>query len=462
MDLSYDQAKKKLSKIEQEHLLFYWNVLNLTERHVLLTQIDQLDLVTFSLLQNQLLSPSISSSMLEPFNEAAEFNCTDDHLAGQKLLKEGKVGCIVTAGGQGTRLDFAGPKGLYPLTLIKHKTLFQLVAEKTRAASSQAGKALPLAIMTSAQNHQATLDYFTSRHFFGLDPTQVSFFSQGTLPYLTSQGNLFLEKMDRVAVAPDGNGSIFHHFVKASILERWKGAGIKYVLSIPIDNPLADPFDSNLIGFQARCQIDVTLKACKRLSIQEQVGILAKVNRHLTVVEYTEVTQAKNSSPSLDDLSAYPYANLSLFGFTLNAMEKIAAHYHDMPLHFSHKPAHCLKIVKDATMQDLSQSEQLLALKSERFIFDSLAYVNQSAALIYPRALCFAPLKNATGENSPLAVQQALRQQDRLALEKITGCPLPAEVVEISQDFYYPTTSLRAKWQGQTPHSAYVEAKVGE
>ena len=61
---------------------------------------------------------------------------------GLKLLKEGKIGCIVLAGGQGTRLGFPGPKGCVPITPIKKKSLFQLVAEKCKAASKLAEKPL--------------------------------------------------------------------------------------------------------------------------------------------------------------------------------------------------------------------------------------------------------------------------------------------------------------------------------
>ena len=36
---------------------------------------------------------------------------------GEKLIREGKVGVVILAGGQGSRLGFAGPKGKYNVGL---------------------------------------------------------------------------------------------------------------------------------------------------------------------------------------------------------------------------------------------------------------------------------------------------------------------------------------------------------
>ena len=66
-----------------------------------------------------------------------------------------KMGCLVLAGGQGTRLGVNGPKGCVELPLKNKKTLFQNLFEKVKAK----GKDLPLALMTSPLNHEATLAY---------------------------------------------------------------------------------------------------------------------------------------------------------------------------------------------------------------------------------------------------------------------------------------------------------------
>ena len=64
------------------------------------------------------------------------------------------------SGGQGTRLGFDGPKGMYDIGLPSRKPIFQLLAERVRGLSRLAGMAggrtLPFYVMTSPLNHAVT------------------------------------------------------------------------------------------------------------------------------------------------------------------------------------------------------------------------------------------------------------------------------------------------------------------
>lgn len=77
--------------------------------------------------------------------------------------------------------------------------------------------------------------------------------------------------------------------------------------------------------------------------------------------------------------------------------------------------------------------------------FDLLKFADKIEVLRYPREICFAPLKNAKGENSPKTVQQALDKLDRIVFKKICGQDLPKQPVELSQEFYYPTEEFIQK-----------------
>ena len=150
---------------------------------------------------------------------------------GMSAIADGQVAAVLLAGGQGTRLGYDGPKGVYDIGLPSRSTLFQYMAEriiKLGRLSGAGPKAVPFYIMTSPLNHDATVAYFNERSKeFGNNIIDVRFFPQGTLPALTHDGKMILETPTSLAVAPDGNGGIYPALVKHGILDDMKNRGIK-------------------------------------------------------------------------------------------------------------------------------------------------------------------------------------------------------------------------------------------
>lgn len=423
--MSQEAIALKLKAIHQEHLLKQWDGLNEEEKEKFARQVESLNLNLF-LQQKSLLQKheNISEAKIDPFLDYSYSGNNEDFKTGQKLISQGKVGCLLIAGGQGTRLGFNGPKGLFPITPLTKKSLFQFCAEKVVAASKKYGRQLPLAIMTSPLNDALTRNFFESNQLFGLHQEQLSFFVQGVLPFLDQEGNLFMEEAWKLAEGPDGNGYSLHHFVHKEVWKKWQIQGIEYVNYILIDNPLADPFDAELIGFHHRKKADVTLKCVKRRDLNEKVGIVVKKENKVRVIEYSEISQEERTACLKDGSFKHPCANLSLFCFNMSFINKTANQI--LPLHKSLKKA-----------KKLNERTDFFAWKFESFIFDHLPYAEHVQALVYPREECFAPLKNATGEDSPLQVQKALEKQAKERYLKMTGKLPELSPFELPIDDYY-------------------------
>lgn len=283
--------------------------------------------------------------------------------------------CIVTAGGQGSRLGMKGPKGLFP---VAGKSLFEWICQKA------VGKGCPLAIMTSPANHEETVAFFKQRSFFGLE---IHFFQQETRPLLDER------RKKTVALGPNGNGSLFRSFAKSGLEELFAQRGIDTVTVIPVENPLADPFDPALIAFHRNEGADATVKCIERREVDLAMGALVERQGKIEVAEYMEIAPRELKARGDDGSLLYKYANTGQLAFSLPFLRRMAEI--DLPLHWVKK-----KIPLG--------SRSVWAWKGEHFIFDAFPYAERVRALCFPRETCYAPLKGIEHLES---VEKILRGQ---------------------------------------------------
>jgi hypothetical protein len=256
------------------------------------------------------------------------------------------VGAILLAGGEGSRLGHAGPKGLF---IIEGKSLFQWILEKLPPE-------MPVAVMTSPLNYKETVDFFQQKQFFGRN---VSFFQQSLLPFLGS------DRKPLEHLAPDGNGSLFKSFAESGLLDRFEGFGIDLVSIVPIENILADPADPVFISFARDSGADAIVKCIERKAGDPPMGALVTREGRLEIVEYTEA----------DAHTEYRYCYTGMMAMKLSFLKQMAAI--DLPLHWVWKKA-----------------GKEFAWKGERFIFDALPYAGKAEALLFPKSQIYAPLKS--------------------------------------------------------------------
>lgn len=253
---------------------------------------------------------------------------------------EDQVGCIVLAGGDGSRLGWNGPKGTFPI--FEGMTLFQLLERRL-------GSLKNVAVMTSPLNDEITRAAFSR---------EVDFFTQNMLPLLDEQGN----ELDEWR--PNGNGEALKCFYRSGLFEKWRKRGVEFVQVILIDNPLADPFDAKMIDIQLKTGAEVCIKAVEKLHPDEKVGVIGEKGGKVCVVEYCE-------NPPAD----WNLANTGLYSFTMDFIEKIK----DVEL-----PMHAVT----RTFQGRP------VIKREYFLFDVLPYSKKTEIILYPRETTFAPLKS--------------------------------------------------------------------
>ena len=174
-----DKAFRILSEIGQEHVLKYFDELNETEQKELLSQIEITD---FSVLVNLAgdhnsggergsFEPLGAVTIKDIASESDRFTQT-----GVEALKAGKVAAVLLAGGQGTRLGFDKPKGMFNIGVDTELYIFQCLINNLMDVVKLAGAWVPLYIMTSEKNNSETVEFFKEKNYFGYDPAYIRFF----------------------------------------------------------------------------------------------------------------------------------------------------------------------------------------------------------------------------------------------------------------------------------------------
>lgn len=398
--------------------------------------------------QRKLLRTPPKVSIAPPLQAAIYHKERDCSKLGLSLLKAGKIGCLLIAGGQGTRLAFHGPKGCLPFTPVRQKTLFQYFAEYTLAASRQAKTSIPLAVMTSPLNDAAIKAYFISHKNFGLTHEQLFFFTQPMLPLLDAEGNTFFDAPGQIAQGPDGNGSALQAFFHSPVSTKWRQMGIEQLSWALIDNPLANPLDPQWIGLHAAYHSPLTIKCIERLDPLEKLGVLTENKGEIGVTEYSELPFELACKRHSDGSLFYRFANISLFCFHWDFAQKAASH--PLPLHLAKKAVPFL-----SSEGHIITPKEPWAWKFERFIFDILPLAPKVTPICYPRQETFAPIKDLPSLEKAKKIFTAY---ERHTLATFTHQQVPPLCEEIDPSFHFPSSALKSQWKNRPiPNMRYVE-----
>lgn len=466
-----EDLKKKLESFGQEHLLQFWNELTEDEKKELKADIEELNLnevteffqrATKSMndegaTNNKLddkLEPLPDSKMLSVSRTSAE-KVGVYRKEGLRAVSESKVGVLLMAGGQGTRLGFAYPKGMYDVGLPSGKTLFQIQAERIRRLQKMAfevtGKKGKITwyIMTSEHTMEPTLDFFRSHGFFGLQESDIVMFEQGSLPCFTFDGKIILDAKHRVARAPDGNGGLYRALRDRGILDDIKRRGVEYLHAHSVDNILIKVADPVFIGYCISQGADCAAKVVEKASPNEAVGVVCIVDGSYQVVEYSEITQKTAEKRNHDGRLTFSAGNICNHFFSASFLHKIGSQFEaKLKLHVAKK-----KIpFTDLTTGTRQTPNTPNGIKIEKFVFDVFEFAEKFVAVEVPREVEFSALKNAdaAGKDCPSTARCDIFRLHKAYIEAAGGTVVGETEVEISPLLSYEGENIEDLVQGKT------------
>ncbi len=436
------------------HLLKYWKELTRDEQDCLSSQIQAIDLPELAALfagTEKIVDWVGLSNRAEPptairLHEAnPTFTTQEARECGEQAIREGKIGMILVAGGQGTRLGFDLPKGMLQIGPLSKRSLFAMHVDSLRAAMRRYSKSIPLFLMTSPATDLQTREYFENHDRMGLKSDELCIFCQGTMPALDARtGKILMESQSRIALSPDGHGGIIAALNRQGIFESASERGIEHFFYAQIDNPLVRACDPLLIGYHLLAQSQMTTQVVKKRFAMEKVGNVVSIDGQAHIIEYSDLPESAANRKNSDGMLRLWAGNIAVHVMELNFMATSAKTQGGLPFHRARKSVPYLN--EDGVVE---KPTDLNAIKFERFVFDLLPLADRTIVVEADPADAFAPVKNAEGAatDTPSAARNAISAQHKRWLEQVGHSVCPNVIVEINPNWALDADEVRMKIQ---------------
>lgn len=322
---------------------------------------------------------------------------------GLEAIKNCKVGAILLAGGQGTRLGFDKAKGMYNIGVSKDLYIFEQLIRNLQKVTDEAGAFVPLYIMTSDKNDAQTRDFFAEHDYFGYNKEYIKFFVQEMVPAVDFEGNVLIESEDSLAMSPNGNGGWFTSLLKAGLGEDMKEKGVEWLNVFGVDNVLQQIADPVFVGATIQSGCVSGAKVVRKCDPYERVGALCLEDGKPSIIEYYELTpemaEATNEAGSL----LYGFGVILNYLFSVEKLLEISAK--QMPLHIVEKKVPYIDENGVAVKPEAPN-----AYKFETLILDMIYMMDNCLSFEVEREKEFAPIKNATGVDSVDSARELLQK----------------------------------------------------
>ncbi|MFO7890609.1 MAG: UDPGP type 1 family protein [bacterium] len=407
--------KKLIDRIyneDQEQVFDWWDQLDNISRQKLLNQLKGVDFTLIKQLREQLkqfqreksgapVSMEPPEIISIPETEDQKRKAKEAEKTGEEVIRKGQVGAFLVAGGQGTRLGYDGPKGTFPITPVKGKTLFQLHAEKIRAAAKKYHTTIPWYIMTSETNDEATKQFFKRNNYFGFNKNDIFFLKQKMLPALDEKGRFILDKKDHIFESPNGHGGSLLALFESGALDDMDKRGVKHISYFQVDNVLTTIIDPIFLGYHVLQQAEMSSKMVRKKTPEEKVGVFGRVDDKLKVIEYSDMSNEDQHARDENGNLKYSGGNIALHIINVDFVREEVEDGFKLPYHIAHKK---IPFLDDNGQTQVPDSPN--GYKFETFVFDALQDTTSSVIMEVARDKEFSPVKNKKGLSSPETAKQ--------------------------------------------------------
>ncbi len=401
----YEDVKAMLEKRGQEQLLKYYGNLSDSGKEELLANIQKIDFSVLDILKN----PEMKQvrGVIEPLNALGmdEIDAKKDryNAVGLDAVRKGKVGAILLAGGQGTRLGFDKPKGTFNIGVNRELYIFECLINNLMDTVKESKTWIPIAVMTSNINHEDTVKFFKEHGYFGYNSEYVYFFIQDMTPAADYDGKIYLENEKKPVMSPNGNGGWFTSFVNAGLLGEFRKYGIEWLNVFAVDNVLQRIADPCFIGATIDSGCVCGAKVVSKAAPDEKIGLLVKEDGKPSIVEYYEMTDEMMHSKDENGNRLYNYGVILNYLFSVDEMLRVMED--KLPIHVVEK-----KIPHIDENGNMVKPTEPNGYKFELLVLDLIHLMRDCLSYEVDREKEFAPVKNLTGIDSVESARKLLEK----------------------------------------------------
>ena len=402
--MTRNNAFEKLEAFGQTHLLRFFDQLDENQHSSLLAQIEQLDL---SVLAQSDSEKDVQRGVFEPLGavtlDEIQQNKKQFRTTGLEAIRHGKAACVLLAGGQGSRLGFEHPKGMYNIGINRDLYIFECLFNNLMDVTDEAGAFVHIFIMTSEVNDTETREFLAENKYFGYSEEYVHFFIQEMAPAIDENGKILLTDKDTIAMSPNGNGGWFSSMYHAGLFSLIEREGIQWLNVFAVDNVLQRMADPVFIGATIESGCTCGGKVVAKADPQERVGVLCLEDGKPSIVEYYEMTDEMINRRTSDGTLAYNYGVILNYLFRTDKL--LATLDKKLPLHMAHKQ---VPYVNDNG--EIVKPDKPNAYKFETLVLDMIHMQDSCLAYEVVREREFAPVKNASGVDSVESARELLKK----------------------------------------------------